>query len=211
MKPASGIMRARDVLLYQLGQREAIEQAARNQRLPVIGVILVLITSVPRNYDQTYLGAVPWWPVIPLAFSFFSGAFVYSILARAFIRGVMKTENEGRGFFLQFLGLFWLTAPIAWLYGIPVERFLEPRGATVASSSRSITSAAASTAAEPIASSKYAASGSPSARPLRDGRKSVAAGDCGVVADRPAFAGARGLVQSFGGARSHRSAAGGVD
>src|SRR5262249_10892210 len=29
-----------------------------------------------------------------------------------------------------FLTLFWLTAPLAWLYAIPYERFLSPGGAT---------------------------------------------------------------------------------
>jgi hypothetical protein len=32
--------------------------------------------------------------------------------------------------FRQFLGLFWMTAPLAWLYAIPVERFLDMEGAT---------------------------------------------------------------------------------
>ena len=26
--------------------------------------------------------------------------------------------------YLTFLGLYWMTAPLAWLYGIPYERFL---------------------------------------------------------------------------------------
>ncbi|MFM7555039.1 MAG: hypothetical protein ACKPAH_07045, partial [Verrucomicrobiota bacterium] len=30
----------------------------------------------------------------------------------------------------SFMGLFWLTAPIAWLYALPVERFLDPLSAT---------------------------------------------------------------------------------
>jgi hypothetical protein len=29
----------------------------------------------------------------------------------------------------SFLGLFWMTAPLAWLYAIPYERFLSPVGA----------------------------------------------------------------------------------
>jgi hypothetical protein len=32
----------------------------------------------------------------------------------------------------MFLGLFWMTAPLAWLYAIPYERFLSPVDATAA-------------------------------------------------------------------------------
>jgi hypothetical protein len=125
-------MKARDVLLYQFGSRSAIEQAARNRWLPLIGAMLVLITSVPRNYDQTYLGEVPWWPVLPLVFSFFSGALVFAFLDRGIFRKALAKEESGSSYFWQFLGLFWLTAPVAWLYAAPVERFLDPRSAMVA-------------------------------------------------------------------------------
>jgi hypothetical protein len=34
----------------------------------------------------------------------------------------------GRGY-LAFLALFWMTAPMAWLYGVPYERHMAPEGA----------------------------------------------------------------------------------
>jgi hypothetical protein len=43
-------------------------------------------------------------------------------------------EKARRPFFptayLSFLGLFWMTAPLAWLYAVPYERFLPPLEAT---------------------------------------------------------------------------------
>lgn len=120
-------MTAKDLLSYQLGRAEAIRRVAGSKHLLLVGAALVLITSIPRNYDQTYIGEVPWWPIIPLLFSLVSGSFLYWVLERGFLR-----EAEGKDKFRRFLGLFWMTAPIAWFYGIPVERFMDARGATVA-------------------------------------------------------------------------------
>jgi hypothetical protein len=121
-------MLAKDLLTYQFGNLEAVRRVAGSRYLLVVSATLVLITSVPRNYDQTYIGEVPWWPVIPLAFSFISGSFVFWVLYRGFIK------EAGDGFrrkYWMFIGLFWMTAPVAWLYGIPVERFMDVRGAAV--------------------------------------------------------------------------------
>src|SRR5688572_16489670 len=122
-------MFARDLLMYQLGDAGAIRRVAGSSYLLGVAAVLVVITSVPRNYDQTYIGEVPWWPVIPLLFSLGSGSFLFLVLQAAFIRQV--EERCFRKYFL-FLGLFWMTAPVAWLYAIPVERFMDVRGATVA-------------------------------------------------------------------------------
>src|SRR5262249_47045734 len=50
--------------------------------------------------------------------------------------GSMFFRREGRpGFFTayrSFLALFWMTAPLAWLYAIPYERFLSEGAATKA-------------------------------------------------------------------------------
>ena len=119
-------MTAKDLLYYQFGNAEAIRRVAGNRYLVAVGAALVLITSVPRNYDQTYIGEVPWWPVIPLLFSFVSGSFLFWVLNRGFIK---DAEGEpARSKYWMFLGLFWMTAPVAWLYGIPVERFMDGRG-----------------------------------------------------------------------------------
>src|SRR5687768_5693993 len=122
-------MFAKDLLTYQFGNLEAIRRVAGGRYLLAVSAVLVLITSVPRNYDQTYLGEVPWWPVIPLAFSFFSGSFLFLVLQLAFLR---EAEAKFLTKYALFLGLFWMTAPVAWLYGIPFERFMNVRAATVA-------------------------------------------------------------------------------
>lgn len=122
-------MTAKDLLAYQFGNGAAIRRVAGSRHLLLVGAILVLITSVPRNYDQTYIGETPWWPIIPLVFSFFSGSFLFLVLHAGFIKEA--EASFGRKYWM-FMGLFWMTAPVAWLYGIPVERFMDGRGATVA-------------------------------------------------------------------------------
>ncbi|MGZ8939023.1 MAG: hypothetical protein ACXW32_07420 [Limisphaerales bacterium] len=122
-------MTAKDLLNYQFGCAEAIRRVAGSKHLLLVGAALVIITSIPRNYDQTYIGETPWWPVIPLMFSFVSGSFLFFILKGGFIR---EAEASFARKYWMFLGLFWMTAPVAWLYGIPVERFMDARGAMVA-------------------------------------------------------------------------------
>jgi len=66
------------------------------------------------------------WLLGPLAFSFFSGSFLYAILIRGFARRHFSKERRNERQWITFMALFWMTAPVAWLYAIPVERFLDP-------------------------------------------------------------------------------------
>ncbi|HVK58378.1 MAG TPA: hypothetical protein VM735_06325 [Candidatus Kapabacteria bacterium] len=122
-------MTAKDLLGYQFGNAESIRRVAGSKYLLPVGTLLVLITSIPRNYDQTFIGEVPWWPLIPLVSSFVSGSFVFYVLKHGFIK---EADGKFSRKYWMFLGLFWMTAPIAWLYGIPVERWMTARSAAVA-------------------------------------------------------------------------------
>jgi hypothetical protein len=115
------------ILRFQFGDRGAIEAVARNRASIWIGAVLVLITAIPRNYDQEYYLGPPLWLVGPLLFSLCSGSFLFLVLYGGFIH--RRLEPAGRGpwgpAWQCFMGSFWMTAPIAWLYTIPVERFLD--------------------------------------------------------------------------------------
>ena len=89
------------------------------------GAGLVVLTSIARNYDQTWIGETPVkWLVGNAAFSLGSGTFLFLCL-RGFLRGRIPDPKLGLGLsWIQFMGLFWATAPVAWIYAIPVERFL---------------------------------------------------------------------------------------
>jgi len=112
-------MTAKDILLYQVGNRGAIERVAASPATFLTGLLLVLITGIPRNYDQIYFLESWRWLYGPLAFSLVSGTWMYFV---ARTRPAEKINNPFR--WRAFMGLFWMTAPMAWIYAIPFERML---------------------------------------------------------------------------------------
>jgi hypothetical protein len=110
---------------YLIGDREAILAIAGSRHALWLGLLFVLSAGFARDYDGEDLLAEPWHLLIPLGASLAS-SFVLFTLAY----GVACCRGERWGallpHYLSFLGLFWLTAPLAWLYAIPYERFLGP-------------------------------------------------------------------------------------
>jgi hypothetical protein len=111
-------------LRFIFGNAGAIREVARNRAALWTGIVLVVLTGIARNYDQTFFLESPMWLIGPLAFSFFSGSFLYTILIKGFARRHFPEENRRDKQWTTFMALFWMTAPVAWLYAIPVERFL---------------------------------------------------------------------------------------
>lgn len=114
---------------YVFGRSEAIRAVAENRATLWIGIALVLLTSIARNYDQTFILEKPFlWLFGSLLFSVVSGTWLYLIVYGWFVRRAAGDANgkpEFWGRWRAFMGLFWMTAPIAWLYAIPVERFFD--------------------------------------------------------------------------------------
>src|SRR5688572_8600151 len=118
---------------YQLGNRTAIQAVATDSRAWVAGVALVLMTAVARNYDQSHFTESGLWLFGSLVFSFFSGTFLYFVLWKLFLKRHRAAAEPGAANqWWAFMGLFWLTAPIAWLYAFPVERMFDSYRATQA-------------------------------------------------------------------------------
>jgi hypothetical protein len=116
----------REMLRFQFGQRDAIETVARSRAALSTGLALVLLTAIPRNYDQSFFLESPLWLFGPPIFSAFSGTFLFLILYHGFIRRHLEAPQtiSKAAQWRSFMSLFWMTAPVAWLYAIPVERFL---------------------------------------------------------------------------------------
>jgi len=111
-------MRAADPVLYLFGHRAAIERIAATRHAWAVGALLVLSAGIARNYDHLDLLREPEWFIGPFPASLVSILFIFQCLA-----GPLKLRAVG-GYWRQqaaFLTLAWLTAPCAWLYGIPVE------------------------------------------------------------------------------------------
>lgn len=118
------------------GSATAIWSVAVGRNWWPLGPLLVLLTAIPRSYDQTWIAEKPFlWIFGPLIFSWFSGLFLFSVLNGLFLCWRRSPDLPKPGFSAQlasFMGLFWLTAPLAWLYALPVERFLDSLAATKA-------------------------------------------------------------------------------
>jgi len=117
------------IIRYLFGQAEAIRTVASARSAIWTGIILVFLTSIARNYDQTHISENAFrWVFGSLLFSVVSGTWLFLVSYCGFARrGMVDKDREAIwSHWPQFMGLFWMTAPIAWLYAIPVERFMEP-------------------------------------------------------------------------------------
>ncbi|MBN9119558.1 MAG: hypothetical protein J0I06_10440 [Planctomycetes bacterium] len=124
-------MRPRTLGLFLIGNRAAILELAADRRALWVGLLFVLSAGFAREYDGEYLVCEPWYLLIPVGASLVASFLLFVVAC-----GPVFLRREGRPSFFsayrQFLTLFWLTAPLAWFYAIPYERFLTPGTATSA-------------------------------------------------------------------------------
>lgn len=108
---------------FLAGRRNAILTAASCPWAIPLGAFFVLAAGLAREYDGVSLRDEPWHLLIPFGASLAAATLLYGLL---FLTSWLRQQHP-RGFWrgwFRFLGLFWLTAPMALLYGIPYERFL---------------------------------------------------------------------------------------
>jgi len=106
---------------YLKGEPEAIRVVTSCRGAFWLGLSFVLLAGIPRDYDGADLLQEPHWLVIPLIASTLAALLFF------FCCEVVFTRRRDAPFltrFGQFLSAFWMTGPLAWLYAIPVERFL---------------------------------------------------------------------------------------
>lgn len=118
-------------LWYLLGGREAIRSIAATPGALWLGLVFVFTAGLAREYDGEYLPAEPWHLFIPLGASLGTSFLLYNLLWVVTIRWGRSWVPYWKTY-RMFLSLYWMTAPLAWLYAIPVERFLTEVGATKA-------------------------------------------------------------------------------
>ncbi|MBL8797669.1 MAG: hypothetical protein JNM56_27465 [Planctomycetia bacterium] len=118
-------------LRFLVGERQAILELAADRQAIYVGALFVLSAGLAREYDAADLLHEPWHLLLPFAASIGASFILFCVTY-----GSAKLKGApGPGFwsaYRAFLGLFWLTAPLAWLYALPYERFLTPLGATQA-------------------------------------------------------------------------------
>jgi hypothetical protein len=111
------------LLKFLLGGRDAIVRVACSRQTLGLGLLFVLAAGFAREYDGEDLLHEPWHVLIPLAASVVSSVMLY-LLVRGVAARRGATEPHLLTGYLDFLGLYWMTAPLALVYAIPFERLL---------------------------------------------------------------------------------------
>lgn len=121
----------RTLALFLVGNRGAITRLASSRVTLLLGAAFVLSASLARNYDGAFIPGQPHVLLHGFAASIGNAILLFSL---CFGLACMKTSPGSQPpfwqTFLSFLGLFWCTSPLAWLYAIPFERFL-PAGEAI--------------------------------------------------------------------------------
>lgn len=107
-----------------VGRGESIRIAAQDRATIWVGAVIVAAAGLAREYDGEYLVREPWHLLIPFAASLLLSLTLFS----AVDGGIPNVQPFWRRY-RAFLGVFWMTAPMALLYAIPYERFLAPADA----------------------------------------------------------------------------------
>jgi len=129
--PAAERVTVATVARFLFGSREAILMLANGRFVLPLALVLVFSAAIARQYDHVYLLKNPGFLVRPLVASFLLASFLYSILLVAFWRN-LEPPRPGFRAYVTFLKLYWMTAPMAWLYAIPFERWMGVMDAAVA-------------------------------------------------------------------------------
>lgn len=135
-------MRVATLFGYFLGIRSFVLAVANCRQALWLGLLFVISAGFAREYDAEDLLHDPWYVLLPIAASFVTSLILFLFVELRF--GGRTTDQDeslqagappgppgirGKWVYLSryrsFLGLYWMTAPLAWLYAIPVERFLD--------------------------------------------------------------------------------------
>lgn len=116
---------------YLIGSRSAIRQLAETKSALWIGLLFVLSAGFAREYDGVDLRREPWHLALPLVASLATSLVLYGVVRFAAFMRIADQPSFIEGY-RTLLTFYWWTAPLAWLYAIPVERFMSPGDATAA-------------------------------------------------------------------------------
>jgi hypothetical protein len=106
---------------FLTGDTFAIRSVARAKYGWLLGAILVLSAGFAREYNRTDLLAEPIHILIPFAASLVASVLFYCFIWFFAASGPLYSRPS----YLEFLQCFWATAPLAWIYALPVERWCD--------------------------------------------------------------------------------------
>lgn len=117
---------------FLVGRTTSIRALAGNRSTLSLGLLFCLSTALARHYDAKYLIREPWFLLAPAAASILTSAILFGAMYLSSAIQARQRFPRAWDSYLTILGLYWMTAPMAWLYGIPFERFLGERDAASA-------------------------------------------------------------------------------
>ena len=111
------------LLQFLAGSRQAIIDVANCRASLLLGALFVLSAGFAREYNGKDLLHEPWLLLVPLVASLGTSLVLYFLL---YMAAVVRTEADDRRVpsYRRFLSLYWMTAPLAWIYAIPVEQWM---------------------------------------------------------------------------------------
>lgn len=124
-------MKGITLLGFLIGKRKSIVDIASDSKALFTGFLLVISAGLARSYDTRYFPEE--WSILLLPFiaSIAASLPMYWLIWGVFYHKIVNRPEFISGYCV-FLALFWATAPLAWLYGIPYERFLDSYSAVLA-------------------------------------------------------------------------------
>jgi hypothetical protein len=128
-EPSGATLRIRTFFEYLVGRHDAVLELASTPAAMGMAALLVLSAALARNYDQRLLLVEPWRLLGPFVASLATSSVLFGVVYGVATLAHMAGPGIGRAY-RSFLTLYWATAPLAWLYGIPFEQLLDPFNAT---------------------------------------------------------------------------------
>lgn len=107
---------------FLIGQWQAIIEVVNCRQSLWVGALFVLSAGFAREYNQEDLLHDPWYVLIPLVASLATSFVLHGII---FLVATAKPGPDPSFLvsYRRFLSLYWMTAPLAWLYALPVEQY----------------------------------------------------------------------------------------
>jgi hypothetical protein len=108
-------MTIRTLFAYLIGRESAIREIASNRHALLVGFVFCLSAAFARHYDGIYLLREPWFLLAPAGASLLTSSILFFFLYLATSVRARRILPDLASCYLSFLGLYWMTAPLAWL------------------------------------------------------------------------------------------------
>ena len=119
-----------DFFKMLIGDEQAILKIYSSKHLVSFGAAMVVTAGVARlAWLEVPVRELPYHLATPFLASIISASILYFFIGRALKRrGDQSTQIP----YFSYLGIYWLTAPLAWFYALPVEHYFDESKAMIA-------------------------------------------------------------------------------